>query len=321
MKIRQKMQYVDEEETMEKGLRVTFWGTRGSIAAPYGDRMEFGGNTSCVSVDWAEGIAVFDGGTGIMGLGNRLKEAGGKDQAVHIFVSHLHMDHIIGLFMFPCLFCKGMAIEFYGPCEEGRTFRERFWSAMDHPYWPVTMGQTAAKITWHDTRDGDMWNLPGDVRVRVMSSSHPNGCVIYRLERKGQSVIYGLDCELGEEKGEFWAKYRQFAHNCNLLIFDGPYGREEYQAFKGFGHSFWQQGIKMAKECGAARLYISHHDWGKTDCDLKDMEKEARHEAGDWKGSVVFAREGECVCLGSPEEGSCLNSAKEQSVGVESYEK
>lgn len=287
---------------MEQGLRVRFWGTRGSMAAPYGDRMEFGGNTSCVSADWPEGIAVFDGGTGIMELGNRLKEAKSKglwrqEQGIHIFVSHLHMDHIIGLFMFPCLFEKGMAVEFYGPCEAGKSFRERFQAAMDHPFWPVTMAQTAAKVSWHDTKDKDIWNLPGEVTVRVMKSNHPNGCVIYRLERKKQSVVYGLDCELGEWGGDFWKKYRAFAENCGLLIFDAPYEKKEYARVAGFGHSFWQQGVEMAKECRAGRLYISHHDWGRTDGQLGDREREAQDEAKDWEGRVAFAREGDCVSL------------------------
>lgn len=312
---------------MEAGLRVTFWGTRGSIAAPYRDRMEFGGNTSCVSVDWPEGIAIFDGGTGIMGLGNQLKEAKAKgiwrnEKIIHIFVSHLHMDHIIGLFLFPCLFEKGMTVELYGPCEAGRSFRERFWAAMDHPYWPVTMGQTAAKVIWHDTKDGDIWDLSGSARVRVMGSRHPNGCVIYRLERGEESMVYGLDCELGERDGEFWKRYRDFAEGCGLLIFDAPYEQGEYTKFTGFGHSFWQQGVWMARECGAGHLYISHHDWGRTDGQMEDMEREARREAGEWKGSVAFAREGECVWLGSPKEGCAYpDSENEQRAGVISYEK
>ena len=286
---------------MEEGLCVRFWGTRGPMAAPYRDRMEFGGNTSCVSVDWPEGIAVFDGGTGIMELGNRLKEARSKglwreDQAIHIFVSHLHMDHITGLFLFPCLFEKGMAVELYGPCDVKRSFRECFWPAMNPPFWPVTMAQTTAKVTWHDTEDKDIWNLPGEVTVRVMKSNHPNNCVIYRLERKKQSVVYGLDCELGEDR-EFQKRYREFADGCKMLIFDAPYDRKEYAKVTGFGHSFWQQGVEMAKECRAERLYISHHEWGRTDRQLKDMERAAQAGAGEWNGSVVFAREGTRVLL------------------------
>ena len=295
---------------MKEGLRVRFWGTRGSMAAPYKDRMEFGGNTSCVSVDWPEGIAIFDGGTGIMELGNQLKEAkadGGlkKDPAIHIFVSHLHMDHIIGLFMFPCLFEKGMAVELYGPCGLGKSFQERVWAAMDQPFWPVTMAQTAAGITWHDTKDGEIRNLPGEVAVRVMKSNHPNGGVIYRLERKRQSVVYGLDCELGERDGEFRKRYTEFANGCQMLIFDAPYDKKEYPKFTGFGHSFWQQGVETAKECSVKHLYISHHEWGRTDSQLKDMEQRAQDEAGEWNGSVVFAREGTCVSL--EEEGEEAN--------------
>ena len=82
-----------------------------------------------------------------------------------------------------------------------------------------------------------------------------------------------------------------------MLIFDAPYDRKEYAKVTGFGHSFWQQGVEMAKECRAERLYISHHEWGRTDRQLKDMERAAQAGAGEWNGSVVFAREGTRVLL------------------------
>ena len=83
---------------MKNGLNVKIWGTRGSMAAPYPDRMVYGANTSCVSVEWEDGIAVFDCGTGIRGFGEELsKRSDMEKKELHIFISHLHLDHIIGL--------------------------------------------------------------------------------------------------------------------------------------------------------------------------------------------------------------------------------
>ena len=85
---------------MGDGLQITFWGTRGSMAAPFSDRMSYGGNTSCMSAEWEEQMAVFDGGTGLMALGKRLGEEANlgtrrRDQPIHIFIGHLHLDHIV----------------------------------------------------------------------------------------------------------------------------------------------------------------------------------------------------------------------------------
>ncbi len=289
---------------MGDGLQITFWGTRGSMAAPFSDRMSYGGNTSCMSAEWEEQMAVFDGGTGLMALGKRLGEEANlgtrrRDQPIHIFIGHLHLDHIVGIPLFPCLFWNGARLHFYGPGEEKGAFRKKLRTMMGHPYWPVSIDQVPARITWHDTVDGDVWELPRGARVRVMKSSHPDGCVLFRLEREGQSVVYGLDCELGGAGTDFWNRYREFAKNCSLLVFDSPYGEEEYPSYRGFGHSYWQQGIRMAGECRAGRLVISHHDWGRTDGELRAMEQEAVSFGKSRNVDTVFAREGACLFLES----------------------
>lgn len=289
---------------MGEGLQITFWGTRGSMAAPFSNRMKYGGNTSCMSAEWMGQMAVFDGGTGLMALGQRLgKEVREgkrkKDQPIHMFIGHLHLDHIVGIPLFPCLFWKEADLHFYGPGEEAGAFRQNLRTMMGRPYWPVSIDQVPARITWHDTADGDVWELPQGAEVRVMQSMHPDGCVLFRLEREGQSAVYGLDCEMGEEGTDFWEEYREFAKDCSLLVFDSPYGREEYPDYRGFGHSYWQQGIRMAKECRAGRLVISHHDWGRTDEELYAMEQEALSLGKARNVEIVFAREGACLCLES----------------------
>ena len=293
---------------MEDGLRVRFWGTRGSMAAPFPDRMGYGGNTSCVSVEWDEGLAVFDGGTGIMALGRQIEDeirkgVRDKGQRLHVFVGHLHLDHVMGIPLFPCLFRQGAAVELYGPGGKEHSFRQRLSAIIGHPYWPVSVEQVPARLAWHEAEDGERWQLPGQVTVRVMRSRHPDGCVLYRLEKGSRSVVYGLDCELEEETGLFWGRYREFARDCSVLIFDAPYEEENYGRFRGFGHGFWQQGIRMAEECGAECLCISHHDWGSSDSRLEITEKEACRYGAARGVKVLFARENAEVCTGSCKKG------------------
>lgn len=302
---------------MGDNLQVKFWGTRGSCAAPFPDRMKYGGNTSCVSVQWKEGIAVFDGGTGIVAFGKELEKAcfhgeKEKDVSIFVFVSHVHLDHIIGIPMFSCLFWKEATIHFFGPGTEEESFCQRLSKVLGHPYWPVTVDQVPANVVWHDTGREMSWKLPGNVLVRAMSSNHPNGGYLYRLEKGSQSVVYGLDCELGEQKdgkkeeniGEnlepektFWENYRKFALDCSLLIFDAPYTEENYIDYRGFGHSFWQQGLVMAQECNAGHLCICHHDWSRTDEQLAQKEHELQMFAEKWGKPAEFAKEGVSIYL------------------------
>ena len=81
---------------MARGLDVTIWGSRGSMPSMYQDRIEFGGNTSCISVEWENGIVLFDCGSGVRAFGmGLLKNMNIGQKELHIFVSHLHLDQLL----------------------------------------------------------------------------------------------------------------------------------------------------------------------------------------------------------------------------------
>lgn len=301
-------------QTGDSSLYVRFWGTRGSCAAPFSDRMVYGGNTSCVSVHWKEGTAIFDAGTGILALGEWMK---GEQKPVHLFIGHLHLDHIAGLPLFPFLFRRKAQVHLYGPGENGKSFKNRLLVPLSPPYWPISIDQVPASITWHEAEKAEVWELPGNVRVSAIRSNHPDGCLIYRLEYQGQSVVYGLDCEFyepenpdlqnnepenpdpqnGHAAASLWDTYKAFAWECSLLIFDAPYTRKEYPSFRGFGHSYWEKGIEMAKACHASRLCICHHNWDRSDKALAQIEKELCLEAQEKDLQAEIAREGQCIQL------------------------
>jgi phosphoribosyl 1,2-cyclic phosphodiesterase len=93
-------------------MKVRLWGTRGSVASPGADTARYGGNTSCVEVRDGDGtVIVLDAGTGIRPLGMTLDAV----QRVHILLTHLHMDHIIGLGFFEALFRPGLEVHLWGP--------------------------------------------------------------------------------------------------------------------------------------------------------------------------------------------------------------
>jgi len=271
---------------MKNGLNVKIWGTRGSMAAPYPDRMVYGANTSCVSVEWEDGIAVFDCGTGIRGFGEELsKRSDMEKKELHIFISHLHLDHIIGLPFLPQIYQRDWSLHFYGTAETGTSFRDRLCFIAGPPYWPVALENAGAAIYWHELIPGDKVSLPGGCKVSTIRSNHPETAMLFRFDMGDISITYGLDCELTEE---FQDIYKPFVNKSSLLFFDGMYTESELQKYSGYGHSSWEQGVKIKESCQIGTLCIMHHDWGRTDSELEKVENEIkiRHE------NCLFGREG-----------------------------
>lgn len=271
---------------MRHGLKVKIWGTRGSMAAPYSDRMIFGGNTACVSAQWDKEVAIFDCGTGIRALAEELlPQFQDGVNVFHIFISHVHLDHVIGLPFFPFIYKKDCILHFYGASDEKMSFEQRMKQVAGPPYWPVSLDAAGAEMYWHDVNSGDRIDLPGGAVVRALHSNHPDCTLIFRLEKEDASMVYGLDYELTED---FASEYKEFIASCDLLLFDGMYSDSEIDQYRGFGHSTWEQGVQVAEECQVKRLCISHHDWGKTDNELMQLEEAAKKRSS----KCIFAREG-----------------------------
>ena len=267
-------------------LKVQIWGTRGSMPAPYPDRMAFGANTSCVSAEWGDEYVIFDCGSGIKAVADHLLKRGDHiKKEVHIFISHLHLDHIMGLPFFTLIYQNDWTIHLYGSGEEERTFEEQLTSIMGPPYWPVPLNMAGAKIVWHELSNKDNEIILGNAIIHKIRSNHPDSTTLYRLDIDKISIVYGLDCELTDT---FYSQYTDFVKQSNLLLFDGMYTESEIEKYKGFGHSCWEQGIKIAEDADIEQVCIMHHDWGRIDSDLELLDQKAR----SMSEKCVFAREG-----------------------------
>lgn len=124
---------------MKQKWTVTVWGVRGSLPVASADFLEFGGNTSCVSVDCGGELVIFDAGSGIVGLGSVLARRGGEKK-LHLFVSHLHLDHIIGLAGFQTLYDPTAEVHLCGERRDGESVLDRLGQVLNPPYWPMGPG-------------------------------------------------------------------------------------------------------------------------------------------------------------------------------------
>lgn len=268
---------------MKKPWTVTIRGVRGSMPAVSGEYLEYGGNTACTVVDCGGRLILFDAGSGLTGPWGRLP---GRKRA-DLFISHVHMDHIIGLFGFGALHNPEMDLHLYGEARDGVSFRRQLEFFVGPPYWPIGFGDFRARVTIHEIGPGACVSLGDGLSVRVMRGNHPNLSLLYRLDGAGHSVVHTLDCEMNDT---LFAELCTFAQDADLLLWDASFTDADLARHPGWGHSSWRQGIDLGKAARVKTVLMSHYSSDYTDQFLHEQERQALSEAPDGI-AVRFARE------------------------------
>jgi len=273
-------------------FKLKFWGVRGSIACPGRDFVTYGGNTSCVEVAIDGERFILDGGTGIRNLGHWLSK---KDvrQATILF-SHTHWDHINGLPFFAPAYRPAHEFRIMaGHLADAGGVERVFAGQMQLPYFPVLVGAMQASLSYHDFRAGETLALGrgGTVKVRTAPLNHPNGATGYRIEHGGRAICYVTDTE--HVVGAPDQNILRLIEGADLVIYDCTYDDAEFGAHLGWGHSSWQEGIRLCRLANAKRLAIFHHD---PDHDDRYMDRLALAARRQWSGAFV-AREGTKIDL------------------------
>ena len=246
-------------------------------------------NTCFVLEDGDKHLLV-DGGGGNTLL-RQLKQAGfdWKDMR-EIFVTHKHVDHLMGFPVFPPLFDPTVTCDVYLKTREGRSARAQLETLMAPPLWPVTTSSMGAALTFHDVPP--LFQV-GPVAVETMESRHPGGSTIYKLSLDGVSVVYATDFEPESGAPGDILDFCDFARGCSLLLLDAQYTQEEYAHTRGFGHSTIPRSLALARACGAGQTIFIHHDPKRTDAQLLNLEASVRAQSD----SITFGREGKEVFL------------------------
>ncbi len=241
-------------------LKIHFWGVRGSIACPGAATVKYGGNTPCVEMMVGGHRLIFDAGTGIHVLGQALA----TDLPVrgHLFFSHFHWDHIQGFPFFSPAFKQGNEFDIYGGViQHGVTIEQRLREQMMHPNFPVPLQVMGAELRFHNLEYGADVQLDG-VKIQTGLLNHPGRAMGYRVNWQELAVAYITDTEHFSDKLD--PHVLRLADRADVLIYDSTYTDCEYydpQASKvGWGHSTWQEGVKLAQAANVKQLVIFHHD-------------------------------------------------------------
>jgi phosphoribosyl 1,2-cyclic phosphodiesterase len=277
---------------MPGGVAVRFWGVRGSTPCE-GPRYErYGGHSSCVSVE-ADGQApvVFDLGTGLRSYGEQI--AGEFNGSV--LLTHLHWDHVQGLPFFVPLHCPGSAVDVYGPRQEGGPLADVFAELMRPPFFPIRPRDLGGDLRFHDTGDDDF--PVGHAKVRSRWVRHVGPTLGFRLELNGVSVAYipdhGPGCVADHADDYVPHEVLELCDGVDLLIHDAQHTVEEWGPKRDWGHCTIDYAVQVAREAGARKLALFHHDPAHGDDMIDDIRRDANDLASRIGApEVVAAYEG-----------------------------
>jgi phosphoribosyl 1,2-cyclic phosphodiesterase len=266
-------------------VAVRFWGVRGSIPCPGPETVRYGGNTSCVEIRCGEHLLIMDGGTGLREFGSALLKNGPIN--ADIFYTHTHFDHICGLPFFAPAYVRGNKIRLWaGHLLPEHCLEDVLCGMMMAPLFPVPMSLLTRQVSFKDFRHGETLHPRAGVTLHTGALNHPNGATGYRVDYGGKSVAYITDTE--HRQNGLDANVLALIDGADIFIYDSTYTEEEYPAHLDWGHSTWEEGIRLADAAKAKTLVIFHHDPGHDDAFMDRVASAAQKR----RPSTIVAREG-----------------------------
>lgn len=294
-------------------MRVTFWGTRGSIPSPANGAAQrtrlaavlaaataadiadaeaierfissgcngalptiYGGNTSCVEVTGGGKRLILDMGSGARELAGSILRQNGPvtPGGTHVLMSHLHWDHMMGFPFFAPAYIPGNVIHIYA-CHD--RVEEAFRRQHGAPSFPIPFDGLAAKIEFH-VIEPDVPQIIEGFRVTPHLLHHTGGAYAYRIEREGRTVVYATDGEHKPEQVGPDYPYVGFVRDADVLIFDAQYSLADATTMKeDWGHSSNTVGVELAQLGGVKHLVFFHHDPLNNDVKLDEIVTDSRN--------------------------------------------
>ncbi len=300
-------------------MRVKFWGVRGSIPCPGPHTVRYGGNTVCLELQFQNPHRriIIDAGSGLRALGNHLAQDSNNRRPFRadLFLTHTHLDHILGIPFFSPIYLSETKLKIYGPvtCEE-ESLEIVLGGQLSYRYFPVRQAELAADIEYFDLTESRL-DLGDGIHLTTKYLNHPLLCLGYRFEYRGKVFCTAYDTEPFHNlfstnsddpaydealirEGELAARaenrrMEEFIAGADVLIYDAQYTRQEYETSRiGWGHAPVEYAIDIAKRAEVSTLALFHHDPMRTDSQLDELTDNFCNPRVTGDTEVFFAREG-----------------------------
>jgi len=224
-------------------------------------------------------VLFLDAGSGIRTLGEDVEGL----ERVDVLLTHLHMDHILGLPFFSPLLDPEVEVHIWGPISTTKTIQERLSRYLSPPLFPVRIRDLPG-VSFHDVPPG-VFELDS-VEVTADLVCHPGPTLGYRLEDSGSVLTYLPDHEPALCSSNFpgppeWTSGHDLARGADLLLHDSQYTDEEYRERVGWGHSSYSHLLGFARQTGVKTLVSFHHDPTHDDEMLDELHLWLEERAGE----------------------------------------
>ena len=270
---------------------ITFWGVRGTLASPGCDFQRTGGNTICAQARCGDRVIVFDAGTGIRALGSQLIEQDTVSR-LDLMLTHVHYDHVEGIPFFAPFFSPKFNIDIWmGEVDGTSSTQDAIRGLMRRPYFPVGPDVFQAKIDYRHVAANASFDLGDGITVTTTPMNHPGGATGYRIDYRGRSFAFVTDTE--HVVGETDMAVVDLIADVDCFAYDSSLTDAELPDFAGYGHSTWEEGLRLREKAGAGAFYALHHMPFRTDDELDSIETSIRK----WHDKSGVAREGQTIKL------------------------
>lgn len=275
-------------------MYLKFWGTRGSCPVSGSQYAKFGGNTSCLEINYGKAHLIIDAGTGIRPLGEELLK---QNEPFHLLLSHTHWDHVNGFPFFEPLYSPHSEIKIWSPSENQKSCRQVFDELLSEEFFPVRLDELKAKLHFFPIDEKTSLQI-GPLTIHFHKTDHPSSAYCFKIQTPHQTIGYATDNELFKGyHGDIPSAPKdpslsRFFSGCDLFIHEAQYFPEEYRQKEGWGHSSVSNVIAFIQQSKINRWLVVHHDPKHTDEDLhrlealsqKLLDKNKIHCQSEWIG-------------------------------------
>ncbi|MBR3623415.1 MAG: MBL fold metallo-hydrolase [Selenomonadaceae bacterium] len=251
------------EQILEEKMRLTVLGARGSMPGEGGNVAVYGGSTSCYRIKVGNEEIYLDAGSGIAGV---MPE---KNTNVSILLTHMHLDHLVGLPFFSALGEAKRKISIYGGERDGLSVKDAVDRLIVPPFWPICIENYPASVEFHSLNENGAFKL-GIASIEYMEGNHPGGSTVFKIACNGKSIVYATDFEHNDKSAVH--RLTDFAAGADLFLYDAQYTEKEYERYVGYGHSTPEAGLEIGSAAKVKAILFVHHAPHRSDAELEEMQ-------------------------------------------------